>query len=255
VYHGKILLPDDYPFKPPDIIFLTKNGRFEIGKKICLTISSHHAETWQPSWSIRTAVLAIIGFMPTRGDGAIASLDWPATERRKAAQHSLAFRCDQCGVHNLTALPPEDEKEVLPEAPKELAIKNKEDQERDEREKAAAAGGATTQLDDANSRKDIPSISSSSTKQRDEARLPAEAPQITQRHVPDSPIAPNITPIVQGGNQPIRQIGGFAVEDQEMLRVGPALANRSGASQYIDVFLSAVVVAIVALVLRRFFWI
>lgn len=23
VYHGKILLPDDYPFKPPDIIFLT----------------------------------------------------------------------------------------------------------------------------------------------------------------------------------------------------------------------------------------
>lgn len=27
------------------------NGRFEVGKKICLSISGHHPETWQPSWS------------------------------------------------------------------------------------------------------------------------------------------------------------------------------------------------------------
>lgn len=47
VYHGRILLPPDYPFRPPDIIFLTPNGRFKVGVKICLTISSYHPEHWQ----------------------------------------------------------------------------------------------------------------------------------------------------------------------------------------------------------------
>ena len=47
VYHGRILLPIDYPFKPPNIVFLTPNGRFEAGKKICLSISAHHPEEWQ----------------------------------------------------------------------------------------------------------------------------------------------------------------------------------------------------------------
>jgi ubiquitin-conjugating enzyme E2 J1 len=41
------LLPLDYPFKPPNIVFLTPNGRFEAGKKICLSISAYHPEEWQ----------------------------------------------------------------------------------------------------------------------------------------------------------------------------------------------------------------
>jgi len=60
--------------KPPNVIFLTPNGRFEVHKKICLSISGYHPETWRPSWSIRTALLALIGFMPTHGSGAIGSL-------------------------------------------------------------------------------------------------------------------------------------------------------------------------------------
>jgi ubiquitin-conjugating enzyme E2 J1 len=51
IYHGKIFLPPEYPFKPPDFLLLTPNGRFEVGKKICLSISGYHPETWQPSWS------------------------------------------------------------------------------------------------------------------------------------------------------------------------------------------------------------
>jgi len=112
VYHGRILLPHDYPLKPPDIIFLTPNGRFEVGKKVCLTISSYHTETWLPSWSIRTALLAIIGFMPTPGTG-IGSLEWPKERRMELAKKSLDFRCPKCGSHNRTALPEEDENEHL----------------------------------------------------------------------------------------------------------------------------------------------
>ncbi len=68
-----------------------------MGKKICLSISGHHPETWQPSWSIRTALLAIIGFMPTPGMGTIGSLDYPPDERRRLARRSAAFRCEHCG--------------------------------------------------------------------------------------------------------------------------------------------------------------
>lgn len=49
VYHGRIILPPEYPFRPPDIMFNTPNGRFSTGMKICLTISSYHPEHWQVS--------------------------------------------------------------------------------------------------------------------------------------------------------------------------------------------------------------
>lgn len=97
IYHGRIVLPPEYPMKPPSIILLTPNGRFEVNKKICLSISGHHPESWQPSWSIRTALLAIIGFMPTPGLGAIGSLDYTTDERRSLAKKSHAWSCSVCG--------------------------------------------------------------------------------------------------------------------------------------------------------------
>lgn len=96
-YHGRIILPTEYPMKPPSIILLTPNGRFEVNKKICLSISGHHPESWQPSWSIRTALLAIIGFMPTEGLGAIGSLDYTEEERIKLARQSRSWECRDCG--------------------------------------------------------------------------------------------------------------------------------------------------------------
>ncbi|WFD26960.1 hypothetical protein MNAN1_001949 [Malassezia nana] len=33
LYHGKILLPTDYPFHPPHIMFLTPNGRWKVDTK------------------------------------------------------------------------------------------------------------------------------------------------------------------------------------------------------------------------------
>ena len=34
MYHGKILLPTEYPFRPPDVLFLTPNGRYEVDTKV-----------------------------------------------------------------------------------------------------------------------------------------------------------------------------------------------------------------------------
>jgi len=30
---------------------LQANGRFEVGRKICLSVSDFHPESWRPSWS------------------------------------------------------------------------------------------------------------------------------------------------------------------------------------------------------------
>lgn len=117
MYHGRILLPADYPFKPPNIMLLTPNGRFEVRKKICLSISAHHPEEWQPAWGgmyprvqlicmraianvslallydvlVRLILEALISFMPTKGEGAIGALDFPPEERKRLAKQVRAL--------------------------------------------------------------------------------------------------------------------------------------------------------------------
>ncbi|KAK7264704.1 hypothetical protein RJT34_32314 [Clitoria ternatea] len=85
IYHGRIQLPAEYPFKPPSFMLLTPSGRFETQTKICLSISNHHPEHWQPSWSVRTALVALIAFMPTNPNGALGSLDYKKEQRRTLA--------------------------------------------------------------------------------------------------------------------------------------------------------------------------
>ena len=41
IYHGRVLLPPEYPFKPPSFVLLTPSGRFETNTKICLSITQH----------------------------------------------------------------------------------------------------------------------------------------------------------------------------------------------------------------------
>ena len=36
----------DYPFKPPSLLMVTPNGRFETGQRLCLSMSDFHPETW-----------------------------------------------------------------------------------------------------------------------------------------------------------------------------------------------------------------
>ncbi|EWM24769.1 ubiquitin-conjugating enzyme e2 j1 [Nannochloropsis gaditana] len=104
VYHGRILLPAEYPFKPPNIMLLTPSGRFEIGKKICLSISAHHPEHWQPAWG-GLILEALISFFPTEPKGAVGSLDWTPEERKRLAVESQSWCCARCGLIK-TLLPP-----------------------------------------------------------------------------------------------------------------------------------------------------
>jgi len=71
LYHGKLRFPDDFPFKPPAIYMLTPNGRFETDRRLCLSISDFHPESWVPTWSVATILNGVLSFMletaPTTG--------------------------------------------------------------------------------------------------------------------------------------------------------------------------------------------
>ncbi|CAG8483859.1 8424_t:CDS:10 [Ambispora leptoticha] len=104
-YHGRIIFPSEYPFKPPNLMLLTPNGRFELNKKICLSITGYHPEYWLPAWGVRTVLLGLIGFMTTKANGAIGGIDYTESERKNLAVKSRDWICSSCGVSNICSLP------------------------------------------------------------------------------------------------------------------------------------------------------
>lgn len=62
-YHGHLVFPPDYPFKPPAVYMMTPNGRFKTNKRLCLSISDFHPDTWNPAWSVSTILVGLLSFM------------------------------------------------------------------------------------------------------------------------------------------------------------------------------------------------
>ena len=56
IYHGRILLPKNYPAHPPRVQVFTPTGRFVPRADICLSASHFHPETWTATWTIRTLI-------------------------------------------------------------------------------------------------------------------------------------------------------------------------------------------------------
>ncbi|KAJ3572496.1 hypothetical protein NP233_g3054 [Leucocoprinus birnbaumii] len=107
LYHFRILLPAEYPFRPPSIMMLTPNGRFELNTKICISFTNYHEELWQPAWGVRTAIIGLQGFFPLKGQAAVGvgSIEYPAAERKRLAQQSREWVCPHCQQPNVELLP------------------------------------------------------------------------------------------------------------------------------------------------------
>ncbi|KAK2716885.1 hypothetical protein QYM36_007134 [Artemia franciscana] len=102
-YHGKIIFPNDYPFKLPVIYMITPNGRFSVNQSICLMSISHEhpSEGWQ-KWTISSMLMSIFSFMldynNTRHEGGL----WTSErEKKKFAADSLKFNLNDPVVKKL----------------------------------------------------------------------------------------------------------------------------------------------------------
>jgi len=89
-FWGKLVFPKQYPLKPPSVMMITPSGRFKTRRRLCLSMSDYHPESWNPLWSVSTIITGLISFMvetsPTLG-----SIETSTSQKRTFARHSLDF--------------------------------------------------------------------------------------------------------------------------------------------------------------------
>ncbi|EGC32137.1 hypothetical protein DICPUDRAFT_82011 [Dictyostelium purpureum] len=90
VFYGQLIFNYDFPLSPPSIIMTTPSGRFETNKRICLSNSDYHKESWLPSWTVGGILIGLLSFMnenePTAG-----SILTTNDEKRLLASKSMEF--------------------------------------------------------------------------------------------------------------------------------------------------------------------
>ncbi|CBZ49834.1 ubiquitin-conjugating enzyme, related [Neospora caninum Liverpool] len=73
---------------------MTPNGRFVTNRRLCLSISDFHPESWNPSWRVETILTGLLSFMIDEDEPvAQGTMGCLTSERRKFAQSS--FFCNK----------------------------------------------------------------------------------------------------------------------------------------------------------------
>lgn len=91
-YHGKLRFPPEYPMKPPSVTMLTPNGRFACARRLCLSMSDFHPESWNPMWSVSTILMGLYSFMLDSAS-TLGSVMSSTGQKKKFAAESLEFNC------------------------------------------------------------------------------------------------------------------------------------------------------------------
>lgn len=93
-YHGVLLFPSEYPFKPPGIKMLTPSGRFQTDKRICFSMSDFHPGSWNPAWSVATILTGLLSFMLS-DEMTTGGLSSSTNDKRMFAAKSHAWNITQ----------------------------------------------------------------------------------------------------------------------------------------------------------------
>ncbi|KAF9779216.1 UBC-like protein [Thelephora terrestris] len=93
-YHGVLMFPPEYPFKPPGIKMLTPSGRFAPDKKICFSMSDFHPASWNPAWSVATILTGLLSFMLS-DEITTGSVNTTDADKRAWARKSHSYNVQQ----------------------------------------------------------------------------------------------------------------------------------------------------------------
>lgn len=143
-FHGKLVFPSDYPFKPPSIYMITPNGRFKTNTRLCLSISDFHPDTWNPAWSVSTILTGLLSFMleesPTLG-----SITTTAETKKRLAQSSLSFNvADKMFVELFPEMTAEIRSELAEQERKQQQLHQEATESRDGTQSSGGTDGALT---------------------------------------------------------------------------------------------------------------
>eukprot|EP00051_Salpingoeca_urceolata_P015805 m.206765 g.206765 ORF g.206765 m.206765 type:complete len:223 (+) comp18506_c1_seq2:344-1012(+) len=89
-YHGKLVFPKQYPYKPPSIMMITPNGRFKCNTRLCLSMSDFHPDQWNPAWSVESILKGLVSFM-LENTPTVGSLNTSDAKKRMHANESGAI--------------------------------------------------------------------------------------------------------------------------------------------------------------------
>lgn len=268
IYHGRILLPVEYPFKPPNFMLLTPNGRFETLTKICLSITSYHAEHWQPSWSVRTALTAIRAFMVTPSEGALGGIDFSEEQRRELAEKSRAkevnFTFGSEKRREVTRLVHEKmlgRMGKAKQAARKMAMEKREREEKDARERSDGGNGTNAEaLTTSTATPQSPPAPTVAPTQREQQQHHQQTPSPTPspRNAANNENNENDDDVQRQRNRTTQQTPRrieqrpTSPEEQRQQRDPD---HRTSAIKLLDSISVCLIVAIVAILLKRCMWI
>ncbi|CAL6055542.1 Ubiquitin-conjugating_enzyme E2 [Hexamita inflata] len=102
-YHGKVLLPKEYPYRAPNVQMLTPSGRFELNKNLCFSFTAYHPETWSPAVGLGPIIIALQSLFDAYEERAVGMIPKVNIEEvKKLAIESQKFYCPQCNINHNT---------------------------------------------------------------------------------------------------------------------------------------------------------
>ncbi|KAF3096975.1 hypothetical protein TWF102_006425 [Orbilia oligospora] len=274
-YHGRILLSPNYPMRPPMFRFLTPSGRFEVNRDICLSISGFHEETWQPSWSIRLALIALRAHMDADPQGQVGGLACTDETRKDLAAKSRDFRCSECGgggEEEEMKIPEDGEGgSSEPEVPPELRFGYKDEMKsskEDAQKKEGEEEGITTSPPPPPPSSIVPPEQSVARPSSEEALVPPQQPQQQQQQATAQQRPPAqqedqqepamFIPFGPGQQQPQQQalargpgnIPAPVIAGAVPMQLANA-TNEDRTTGYLDLAIGALLAILIALVIKK----
>ena len=96
-YICKIIIPVNYPDRACDYMMMTPNGRFEIGRNICMSNTAYHPELGSIAWTLLLMTNGFISMFNSDCDSGLGHIKRTKHERQSLASQSIQYNLTNYG--------------------------------------------------------------------------------------------------------------------------------------------------------------